>query len=369
MKIIYTFFLLFWFTIATLAQEAKIVESINASIAMAQVRKAADTGILLEGDFIYDDKQEILAKTGQHYPSSGFSNSREFKNANTENFYRDFGVFNDYNPDDKNCKCSSCFTSFYWQGDHIIGTSNELLTFDPQARVIALKERSWAHNTAAKVWIQRAHELSYDQMGRLTGIEQKFSYGKGKSSSDISVKYTDLYSKKVIEYLDDKTTKVSVTLYTNSKGKGEATPRRQMSSTMMITDSLIKVENFENGQLSKTRETIIKNGLEVSDKIHLISGEETRTSFEYGDLGFVSKVTIKDYDSDQLQKRHVETIYKYTENSTKSRWPLEPQCQYEVTDMSYFYDAQGALLREIKNGKFRDKQADGSWGNWQIFTM
>jgi len=83
----------------------------------------------------------------------------------------------------------------------------------------------------------------------------------------------------------------------------------------------------------------------------------------------VIKTENYSYDS-QGGALKTKTVSDYTYEKSSGYSDTDPDiCTFTGKFSSSVFDAQGNLIQETKDGKFREKLADGSWSEWKFYRM
>jgi len=346
--------------------DSKLKESIEVAIALKHVSAAPFAGHLLEGDFIYDDKNNLIGKHARYYEFDGQSNEGGFKNSEKVVIYPRSIKDHISSVEVVGSKCDISASNLMWEGQKISGTYQDDFIFNKFRKVTAVKDKVWGKK--GKEWVRNVFELKYDNLGRLVSIEQKKEFGKGKSYADISLKYSSLYTTKIIEYLDKKVTKIVVKSY-NKKEKNKIQDIKYVRSIIINeSDNQIKIDFFQDGNLLGVKEINFDGNMIVSNKIiDPADRSYEMTTYNYNDIGFVDKDISKSYNENAELVEHYENNYKYSLKDKETR-NIRLACKYDVKINTFQFDLEGNVKREISGSKFRDKLPDGTWSAWKQMT-
>ncbi len=344
--------------------EEKVKNAIDAALAVVQFKNATSPEFYKTVDYVRDDRDNLIGLELQMI-SRQSPNEQGFNN--TERMYLIVDTTQQVITSVRmlSSKCGTSGVKFIWKGDKLASTFEYIFDFDELGRVKSLSEFGWA--SYRKAWMKKFGEFTYDNDGRVNEIIVKNTFGKGKSSSNVKVKYTDIYTTKTFEYVNDKSMVATLKYYEPSNGKGDQEARRVQTQKFSQNNSTVKIESYEGDNLAYSlSKEYVDNKVAYAKTIVHPSGQNTTVSLDYNDLGFVIKRTIKEYQGNGELKQHSEQ--KYTYEKKKGGEFLQPACGYSVDSNTLIYDLEGNVVKEVKGMRFRDKLANGSWSEWKNFT-
>jgi len=164
---------------------------------------------------------------------------------------------------------------------------------------------------------------------------------------------------------DNDATAITSTYYDKRKEKDDRI--LITSHTIHHTVELNKVESTdESGRTIQS----ITTGNETTLKSKEKDGNFRLANKIITEGGKVVKTEYYSYDN-QTGVLKSKTISDYTYEKASSSDPSDPDiCTFTMKSSSSIYDAQGNLIEERRiDGKFRQKRADGSWGEWTSFRL
>jgi|GEM_PF-2715793 len=324
-------------------EEAK--KNLFNAFRLYEVKSARYGGVTVPGEYITDGDRI----TGQYYLSSSYSTDYKPGNLCVAGYAPNPSYPSVFM---KNGNCTSEGMDF-----------SRLVITTPAPGITRLEDKGFAINGHSNK-VREFYTVEYGADNRVTSVNEGYIVLDKKTGApvfeyfisettyswttgtDVTVTSTHYYDKKKAK---DDHVKISSHTYHHIIEKN-----RLQTSDEFGRDLLYTTSGKETTIQSRKKNT--NDAYKLSNKF-TTDGEKVVKSeyYEYNDqTGVLEKKTITDY------------TFEKNSNASASNTDI---CTFNRKSFTSVYDAQGNLTREITEGKFREKNPDGSWTEWKLFRL
>lgn len=315
-----------------LANAFKISDAMNARYAVLNV----------PGEYIMKDGKI----TGQYYLSSSYSTTYKPGNVHT-------AIYFPY-PDNPKVILKDGNCTF----QHI--DLNLYVTTDAGPNSTRIEKKNYAING----FNQKVREffiVVYDE-NRIKSVNEGYVVVDKKSGSPL---FEYVTSEASYTWKNEHDVTITSTTYYNKK-KEKDTRIKISSSSYQHSIEKNKRETTDN---TGTTTQYLTTGNETTIKTRKKGGEFRLEGKIFTDGEKVVKSEGYSYD-ENTGAPNGKSIIEYTLQKSSGYAESETDlCTFTMIPVTYIYDAQGNLTEERREGKFRKKNADGTWTDWAYFRL
>lgn len=252
------------------------------------------------------------------------------------------------------------------------GLENKEYTFDYDAagNITYACNNSWSGTADPKIMIKDFYYLRYSPVKNIVEIKKYESVGKKTDSDRAKQIFPNNLRYTAVEYDANNILKFVITRDFNSRYKEKA---QIVLLSQVLNKYVWKEKSFVWSTTDTKRidiasqETFFENGRPVLIQYQDSGKTYFRTEkMQYNDMGMI---LVKDKEVNDIKNSKYENISISSNYELIDGKPKEDIKSYEVIYTITTYDKNKNILeiKEEKGSKFRIKQPDGSWSDWQFY--